>query len=200
MNTQQCIKEIKQKLMKKFDIDDCFAKDKLFFMQHSKNKMLVGVEQSDYSIQDKYFFLFDSAQILNSQDDFYGPVAMIKFMPNQKKKGEMFIRRLEFINDSCRGKGYASCLIKLFESYCQKNDYKNISGEMIPLHDVSEDVVENYYRRNGFDIVQQDGQKMIDKKVEKPVQTTIEGVTLVKNEHYESSKLNKHSKNVDLQC
>ena len=88
----------------------------------------------------------------------------------------------------------------MFESYCQKNDYKNISGEMIPLHDVSEDVVENYYRRNGFDIVQQDGQKMIDKKVEKPVQTTIEGVTLVKNEHYESSKLNKQSKDVDLQC
>ena len=178
--------------MEKLDIMDCFAEDRLFFMQHSKDKMLVGVEQFDYANQDKYFFLYDSAEILNSQDDFYGPVAMIKFMPNQNNKDEMFIRRLEFINDNCRGKGYASCLIKLFEAYCEKNNYKNISGEMIPLHGVPEDVVENYYVKNGFTISQSDGQKMIDKKVQKPIQATIEGVTFVENSHYNNKQIKNH--------
>ena len=59
---------------------------------------------------------------------------------------------------------------------------------MIPLHDVPEDVVENYYRRNGFDITEQNGQKMIDKNVEKPVHAMVEGVTLVENSYYNSKK------------
>ena len=199
MNAQNCIKELKQKLMEKLDIMECFAEDRMFFIQHSKNKMLVGVEMFDYSAQDKYFYLYDSQDILNADvDDFYQPVAMIKFMPNQNSKDEMFIRRLEFINDDCRGKGYASCLMKVFESYCAKNGYKTISGELIPLHDIPENIVENYYVKNGFDILQPSGQKLIDKKVEKPVQATVEGVTFVENEYYtKQTKTQQKQENIN---
>lgn len=188
MSLKNDIKQCKTKLMEKLDILDCFAEDRLFFIEHSKGKVLVGVEQFDYSNQDKYFFLYDGADILNSEDDFYGPVAMIKFMPNQNNNNEMFIRRLEFINDNCRGKGYASCLIKLFEAYCHKNGYKNMGGEMIPLHDVPEQVVENYYKKNGFTITAPQGQKLIDKKIEKPLQMLVDGVTLIDNPYNKTLK------------
>lgn len=199
MNVQQYIKQLKQRLMQKLDIKDCFAEDRLFFMQHSKDKILVGVEQFNCASQDKYFFLFDSTEILNSKDDCYGPVAMIKFMPNQKNKNDMFIRRLEFINDSCRGKGYASCMMKLFESYCSKNKYNAISGEFLPLHNVTEEVVENYYKRNGFKITKQGEQKMIYKVVKQPVQTMVSGVTLVKNDYLQAQKNMQKDNNLEIE-
>lgn len=198
MNAQNCIKELKQKLMEKLDIMECFAEDRMFFIKHSKNKMLVGVEMFDYSAQDKYFYLYDSQDILNTDiDNFYQPVAMIKFMPNQYSKDEMFIRRLEFINDDYRGKGYASCLMKVFESYCEKNGYKIIGGELIPLHDIPENIVENYYVKNGFDILQSNGQKLIYKKVEKPIQATVEGVTFVENEYYTKQIKSQQPENIN---
>lgn len=197
MNAQQCIKQLKQKLMQKLNIEDCFAEDRLFFIQHSKDKMLVGVEFYDACKSDKYFLLYDSQDILSGQD--FNVLANINFMPNQNKQNEMYIRRLEFLDDSNRNKGYASCMMKLFESYCSKNKYNAISGEFLPLHNATEEVVENYYKRNGFEITKQGNQKMIYKVVKQPVQTIVGGVTLVKNDYLQAQKNMQKDNNLQIE-
>lgn len=199
MDLTKCVKDFKERLMYKLDIGECFAEDRMFFMQYSKDKVLAGVEFYDSSMQDKLFFLYDSQDVLSKdEDDFIQPVAMIKYMPHENDKSDMFIRRLEFINDAYRGKGYASCFIKLFEAYCNKNKFNSLSGELIPLHNVPEEIVQGYYEKNGFTVTAPNGQKLINKPVEKQEQEIVEGVVLVKNDHYQKHQQNKKIESEEL--
>ena len=93
------------------------------------------------------------------------PIAQIKFLDNNDR---FYLRRLEFIDNSYKGKGYASDFMKGLEKYCIKNNYKTIAGEMIPLHNESEEYVQKFYEKNGFKIIaDEQGQKYINKEINK---------------------------------
>ena len=126
------------------------------------------------------FYLFDA----NTIDDLYNsPIAQIKFMDDDKT--DMFIRRLEFIDNNFKGKGYASALIKCFELYSQNNNYKNIVGELVPLHNEPAEKVTKYYLKNGFEIkTDQNNEPHIFKKIKNINTKIVEGVQIIDNDAF----------------
>ena len=158
MKTQ--IEKIKLKYMDKYGLSEEQANDKLVFCKHN-NKLLVGMAFCDKSVQDQNFYLFEADQV----DCLYNtPIAQIKFLDDNKPT--MFIRRLEFVNDKYKGKGYATSLIKCFEAYCKNNGLEQLTGELIPLHGEQPNKVEKFYLKNGYKIsLDQNNQKHISKSI-----------------------------------
>lgn len=154
------IKTIKQKIMDRFDLIESQASNNLVFFEHG-NKILVGMFLYNYASSEQNYYLYDGDKL----DEFTaGLIAQIKCLPENKPT--MFIRRLEFADNSYKGKGYASALIQCFEHYCAKNGFTTITGEFIPLHNEPEQKVAAYYRKNGYDIIKdQQGQNHIYKKI-----------------------------------
>lgn len=152
--------ETREKYKERYDLTDAQADDLIIF-EHN-NKLLVGMAFCDRMLQDQNFYLFDADTIteLNNM-----PIAQIKFLENQKPI--MFIRRLEFVDNSFKGKGYATALLKSFEEYCRQNGYTCITGEFVPLHNEDERKVAKFYDKNGYHFCcDEQGQPHIIKKLE----------------------------------
>lgn len=138
------MENLKKFYMEKYDMSSIDAKYNMFFDKIHHNQV-VGIKLSN-TIADSNFYLFDckDKDSLNMN-----PIAQIKFQ--LLEDGTVFIRRLEFINNNYKGKGYASKLISLFEKFCIKNGYEKILGEFDPLHGESEETVKNFYLRNNYE-------------------------------------------------
>ncbi len=158
------IKNIKEK----YGLIDLEIERNLILHKNKNGEILAGLMLNNF-LQDKCFYLFKVELNKENIDEQFSLISQIKFFSN---KDSIFIRRLEFTDQNNKGKGYASQMIKYFEEYCDKNDYKSIYGELIPLHNESLEKVEKYYLRNGYKISTENGQKMINKTLE-PIQENI---------------------------
>ena len=159
--------KIIEKIKEKFCLSDIEVKLNLVVHKHKNGEIIVGLTLDNHQ-QDKCFYLFSVKpnEEHNSNENFeLKPIAHIKFIPS---KNSIFIRKLEYINWTYKGKGYASQMIKCFEQYCKNNNYAEIIGELIPLYDEPLEKVENYYKRNGFEIKEDtnSSQKLIRKTLE----------------------------------
>ncbi|MBQ0017265.1 MAG: GNAT family N-acetyltransferase, partial [Clostridiales bacterium] len=115
------------------------------------------------NFENNVFYIFDSKTCNELENR---PIAQIKYIPNLLNDKQMFIRRLEFINNDYSKKGIASLMLKCFEEFCKNNGFTSITGEFDPLHNVSPVVVEKFYRRNGYNIVNgKDNKPMIEKNI-----------------------------------
>lgn len=95
------------------------------------------------------------------------PTLQIKYQTNQLNKninkGDFFVRRLEYVDYSFKGKGYASVFMDVAKEFAKQMGCKNIVGELIPLHGESSEKVEHFYRKNNFEIAtREDGQQVIN--------------------------------------
>lgn len=176
------LNSIKQKFMDKYCLDNEQANKNLVFCEF-KDKIYVGLSLCDSGLQDQNFYFYDAEKV----DDFCTPpIAQIKFMTDNKPA--MFIRRLEFVDFSYKGKGYASKFMQSFEAYCINNNFNHIFGELIPLHNESEQKVENYYIKNGFKIVKdENGQKIIHKDIKQSLSKFVDGICFIADKKEELS-------------
>jgi hypothetical protein len=165
----------KQKYMDRYDLTENQAKQKMMFFYDDKKELFVAMEFSNYHFQDKNFYLFKANNIDNFSNE---PIAQIKFM--KQKNDELFIRRLEFINNNYKGKGYASAFIKCFEHFAEKENCKTITGELVPLHNETEQKVKNFYLRNGFVITQNSAEpSKLCKSVEEVEKHLAQGIDII---------------------
>ena len=159
--------KIIESIKSKYDLIDIELEQKLVLHKQPNGKILAGITFYN-DLQDKCFYLFDIKDNGTSEEYEFIPVAQIKFL--LYKNDTVFIRRLEFINQDYKGKGYASCLISFFEEYCYRHNYQLITGELIPLHNEPFENVKKFYTRNGYKISTINGQNMISKVVEQTEQ------------------------------
>ena len=151
-----------ENIKEKYGLIDLEIEQNLVLHKNKNGEILAGLMLNNF-LQDKCFYLFKVELEKENIDEQFSLISQIKFFSD---KNSIFIRRLEFTDQNNKGKGYASQMIKFFEEYCNKNDYKSIYGELIPLHNESLEKVENYYLRNGYTISTENGQKMISKSLE----------------------------------
>lgn len=160
MLTIEFLEKVRKKYMEKFGFTEDMANDRIFFISHNNEKLLALIEFYNYMSNDKNLYLFDCDKV---EDWNSSPIAQIKFLD---RKDEFYLRRLEYIDNNYRGKGYATDFMKGLEKYCKRNDYKTITGELIPLHGENEEYVQKFYERNGFEItIDEQNQKHINKVI-----------------------------------
>ena len=150
--------KIKQEYKNRYNLSQDEIENNLIFAKTKDEKIVVGMPFFNQS-QDNSFYLFDGEKYMDLYNE---PIAQIKFFLDKDNKSA-YIRRLEFVNNNYKGKGYATMLMKCFEKYCQKNNIFSLEGEFIPLHNESPEKVRKYYKRNGFSFKKVNGQEYISK-------------------------------------
>lgn len=153
--------KIKQEYANRYSLSQDEVENYLVFAKTKEGKIVVGMPFFNQS-QDNSFYLFDGEKYMDLYNE---PIAQIKFFLDKDNKSA-YIRRLEFVNNNYKGKGYATMLMKCFEKYCQKNNIFSLEGEFIPLHNESPEKVRNYYKRNGFSFKKVNGQEYISKTLQ----------------------------------
>lgn len=158
------LNKAKKLISNKFSIPMSLLDDSACFMERQDGKLLALVSFFNYDLNDNCLYLYDC----DTLNQFYTkPIMQIKFQ--DKKYNEFYLRRLEYCDYSNKeylNKGYASNFMKLLEEFALKNNYKLITGELIPLHGANPQHVEDFYLKNDFKTyIGDNNQKCIFKKI-----------------------------------
>lgn len=155
----------KRLISNKFSIPASLMENSVCFKERKDGKLLALVSFFNYNLNDNCLYLYDCDKL----NQFYlQPIMQIKFQ--DKKYNEFYLRRLEYCDYSNKEfirHGYASDFMALLTEFAKKNNYKLITGELIPLHNADFNHVEKFYLKNDFKIyVGENNQKCIFKMIE----------------------------------
>ena len=142
-----------EKFIVQFGLDKNFVDSNLVCVKHKNGENLLI--HDNFDSQSLFLYHYDEKK------DMFSPIMQIKYIDRKldKKEKELYIRRLEFIDNNFKGKGYASTFMKGLTRYCIVNNIDYITGEFEPLHNEPVKKVRDFYIRNGFAIYTPKGDK-----------------------------------------